>query len=268
MNVFAAEGSTESVNIEIIEEGITITQLGASAYKVNGLPEEEGYSWHYYPEKLDEGQSISEGIQEVINGYIEEPKDRINELTNVLNASNIMMKYDSWMDGDHDMFEYDFVHIVKKKDGSELLYAIAVLPLPKESAMGHSTGVHEEATWKDLNQFTTAASYLETGYYYLTGDYSKTQHIAAGADVVICLNGHTWSNSALSIKVSDGATLRICDCSEGEIGVIGGTISPENESTIELHSGTIGGIWNQYTTSFTYNMSLKKSLPSSLFLLS
>jgi hypothetical protein len=89
MNVFAAEGSTESVNIEIIEEGITITQLGASAYKVEGLPEEEGYSWYYQPEKLSAGQSISEGIQRVIDDYTEAPNDRINELVSALNSANV-----------------------------------------------------------------------------------------------------------------------------------------------------------------------------------
>lgn len=251
MNMLAAE---ESVNIEIITEGITITQLGASAYKVEGLPEEDGYSWYFYPQNLRGEQTISEGIQRVIDDYTEFPNNRENELTNALNASNVMTKWVHPYGPEYNMSDYDFVHIVKKKDGASQLYAIAVLPLPKESAMGHSAGVHEEATWIALDQ---TQGQIPSGYYYLSSDMPKSRVIAAGADVVICLNGHTWDpaqGTTFALKVSNGAKVRICDCSSNETGKINGTITPENESKIELHSGTIKSIWNQYTTSFTYNM--------------
>ena len=254
MNAYAAD---ESVHVEVIREGITITQLGASAYKVEGIEEEEGYSWYFYPRELGSGESLIEGIESVIKDYVDYPVDREHELGVELNDSRIMTKYSHWYFGEHDMSEYDYVDIIKKKDGDNRVYAIAVLPLSKESPMGHSTGVHAEATWTALDQTTGE---IGSGYYYLSTELSTSRVIAEGADVVICLNGHTWSPSSgatWALKVSTGATVRICDCSSSEEpGKITGNVTTTTDatSTIELHSGTIKSIWNQYTTNLTFNM--------------
>lgn len=250
MNVFAA---TEY--IEVITEGITITQLGESAYKVEGLPEvEDGYSWYYYPESYD-GEDLDDKIADQCEQYAQcELGEWQNELANSFNEARVMVTYDHPYYGTKDMSEYDFVHIIKMKDGEPYVYAAAVLPLPKDSDMGHSAGTHEEARWIALDQ---TQGPIPSGYYYLSSDMPKSRLIAEGAAVVICLNGHTWSpaqGTTFTLKVSSGATVRICDCSSNETGKINGMIIPENKSTIELHSGTIGYIWNTSTTSFTYNM--------------
>ncbi len=59
----------------------------------------------------------------------------------------------------------------------------------------------------------------ESGDYYLTGDVTEQPLIVSGANtsVRLCLNGHEL---AAGIRVGDGGSITICDCSEKETGHI------------------------------------------------
>ena len=116
---------------------------------------------------------------------------------------------------------------------------------------GHShEGDDDSVTWTELSADTTSWK-LTDGYYYLADDitHNGMVTIKSGADVHICLNGQTMTQSVL--YVGDNASVTICDCKEdGEI--IGGSTG-----ALMLSGGS--------TVDFTAARSpVKQRLPSTL----
>ncbi len=114
---------------------------------------------------------------------------------------------------------------------------------------------HDEITqWQELDESQWK---IETsGNYYLSKDITRSSDItiAAGQDVVICLNGHTCNISNF-FKIEENATLRICDCSADETGVVNGGIYGSGESWhAELYSGTVTRVAAEWKLDYTFNM--------------
>ena len=106
---------------------------------------------------------------------------------------------------------------------------------------GHShEGDDDSVTWTELSADTTSWK-LTDGYYYLADDitHNGMVTIKSGADVHICLNGQTMTQSVL--YVGDNASVTICDCKEdGEIiGGSTGALMLSGGSTVDFYSGTI-----------------------------
>lgn len=89
---------------------------------------------------------------------------------------------------------------------------------------------------------------LNSGSYYLdwTGNAPKSLTIAENATVYLCLNGASI-RATNTIKLSNGSVLYICDCSEGETGVVTTTtnsvVKIVEGQTLNLMSGTVDGTY-------------------------
>ena len=95
-------------------------------------------------------------------------------------------------------------------------------------------------TWQPWTQATDLSS-ITSGYYYLTANITHDGMviIESGADVHICLNGQTMTQSVL--YVGNNASVTICDCKDnGEIiGGSTGALMLNGGSTVNFYSGTI-----------------------------
>ncbi len=102
--------------------------------------------------------------------------------------------------------------------------------------------------WTDTSSLPT-----ESGYYYLANDVELTSawSPAENQSVYICLNGKkvTAASNKQAIRLTKNAFFAICDCSEGEIGLIiangdvsaqGGVIYMSNGEGA-LYGGTVTG---------------------------
>ena len=103
----------------------------------------------------------------------------------------------------------------------------------------NGTGTITE-TWQPWTQATDLSS-ITSGYYYLTANITHDGMviIESGADVHICLNGQTMTQSVL--YVGNNASVTICDCKDnGEIiGGSTGALMLNGGSTVNFYSGTI-----------------------------
>ena len=84
------------------------------------------------------------------------------------------------------------------------------------------------------------------GNVYLTKDVTLADTLTISSGTVnMCLNGHSITNSSAAIEVKSGATLNICDCSEGKTGTISATASGsrgiENYGILTVYGGTVSG---------------------------
>ena len=98
--------------------------------------------------------------------------------------------------------------------------------------------------WQAWNPQTTKT--LDDGYYYLVRNYDDLKAITVTGDAHLCLNGHEMSDdgrNAQFIIVNSGASLTICDCSEGKTGTINYKCTTEyaivNNGALTLYSGKI-----------------------------
>ncbi len=94
----------------------------------------------------------------------------------------------------------------------------------------------------------SGATITQSGKYYLDTDitFKDSDALTIQADVSLCLNGNTltYGARAEAITVDYGATLNICDCSNGESGTITTMENAANTidfeyGTVNLYSGTI-----------------------------
>ncbi len=134
-------------------------------------------------------------------------------------------------DGNKNKFSVVNAGYTLKQDGDDLLLAVK----PSHTHTG-VTGEFEEWT-------ATSGKVSTSGKYYLADNITATGNItiASGAEVTLCLNGYTLDLGSKKITVSSGASLSICDCSEGETGVIKSTHRADLDSS-DSYSDTAGAI--------------------------
>ena len=141
---------------------------------------------------------------------------------------------------------------------------LAYIPLTAFAADGHS---HPNcgATHTDIGDHTTSCSDItwtkwdsadsmptEAGAYYLDKDVilSSSWEIPEGAQISLCLNGHSVSgNDAVRVvTINKNATLNLCDCSAGQTGKItegyrsdysGAGVLVSQNSTFNMYGGSI-----------------------------
>ena len=123
-------------------------------------------------------------------------------------------------------------------DGNLILQVPDTAP-EHENHGANGTGTITE-TWQPWTQATDLSS-ITSGYYYLTANITHDDMviIESGADVHICLNGQTMTQSVL--YVGNNASVTICDCKDnGEIiGGSTGALMLNGGSTVDFYSGTI-----------------------------
>ncbi len=105
-------------------------------------------------------------------------------------------------------------------------------------------GLHSHDNITFDKEWTAKSGTVSTsGNYYLADNITATGNItiASGTEVTLCLNGYTLDLGSKKITVSSGATLSICDCSEGESGVIKSTHRAALNSS-DRYSDTAGAI--------------------------
>ena len=126
---------------------------------------------------------------------------------------------------------------------------------------------HENIAWTPTDHISTyiygRENRLEPGAYYLTRDTTidSSRWLVVTGDVKICLNGHTikyepWTDGeagSYCIKLEEGASVSICDCSKGQTGKIIKTTGTDYQnyystlfrclrnSTLNLFGGEISG---------------------------
>ena len=126
---------------------------------------------------------------------------------------------------------------------------------------------HENIAWTPTDHIPTyiygRENRLEPGNYYLTKDTTidSSRWLVVTGDVKICLNGHTikyepWTDGGAGsycIKLEEGASVSICDCSKGQTGKIIKTTGTDYQnyysalfqclrnSTLNLFGGEISG---------------------------
>lgn len=139
-----------------------------------------------------------------------------------------------------DKFTYageDF-ELAEDGDGNLVLQVPDTAPEHKNHG-ANGTGTITE-TWQPWTQATDLSS-ITSGYYYLTANITHDGMviIESGADVHICLNGQTMTQSVL--YVGNNASVTICDCKDnGEIiGGSTGALMLNGGSTVNFYSGTI-----------------------------
>ena len=116
--------------------------------------------------------------------------------------------------------------------------ALAAGDPPVPQAGGH----HDD--WVALDESTSSWK-LEDGSYYLDENLDLDQQVTIQGDVTLCLNGCTLKappSASGAVKVSEGASLTICDCGNG--GEITSACSNTNPTlhvygTCTLKSGAI-----------------------------
>lgn len=122
-------------------------------------------------------------------------------------------------------------------DGNNLVLGDKTPDHQNHGADGTNT---DPQTWQPWTQATDLSS-ITSGYYYLTANitHDGMVKIAKNAEVHICLNGHTMTQSVL--YVGDNASVTICDCKDnGEIiGGSTGALMLNGGSTVNFYSGTI-----------------------------
>ncbi len=143
---------------------------------------------------------------------------------------------------------------------------------------------HENIAWTPTDHIPTyiygRENRLEPGNYYLTKDTTidSSRWLVVTGDVKICLNGHTikyepWKDGeagSYCIKLEEGASVSICDCSKGQTGKIIKTTEIDYQdyystlfrclrnSTLNLFGGEIsGGGSSQVPTNTTYPGAVK-----------
>ena len=97
---------------------------------------------------------------------------------------------------------------------------------------------------------------LSSGSYYLSGNvaYRGVAPLTVSGDVTLCLNGYELNLNGQCIYVGSGADLTLCDCGDGNSGVItgglgyedgfdtsGGGVYVENGGNFTMEGGTITG---------------------------
>ena len=142
--------------------------------------------------------------------------------------------------GNADKFTYageDF-ELAADDEGNLILQTPTTAPEHKNHG-ANGTGTITE-TWQPWTQATDLSS-ITSGYYYLTANITHDGMviIESGADVHICLNGQTMTQSVL--YVGNNASVTICDCKDnGEIiGGSTGALMLNGGSTVNFYSGTI-----------------------------
>lgn len=97
---------------------------------------------------------------------------------------------------------------------------------------------------------------LSSGSYYLSGNvaYRGVAPLTVSGDVTLCLNGYELNLNGQCIYVGSGADLTLCDCGDGNSGVItgglgyedgfdtsGGGVYVENSGNFTMEGGIISG---------------------------
>lgn len=127
-----------------------------------------------------------------------------------------------------------------KEDGKGNLILQTPTTAPEHANHGVDGTDTDPQTWQPWTQATDLSS-ITSGYYYLTANITHDGMviIESGADVHICLNGQTMTQSVL--YVGNNASVTICDCKDnGEIiGGSTGALMLNGGSTVNFYSGTI-----------------------------
>ena len=125
-------------------------------------------------------------------------------------------------------------------DGNLVLQVPDTAPEHENHGANGTGTITETETWQPWTQATDLSS-ITSGYYYLTANitHDRMVKIAKNADVHICLNGQTMTQSVLF--VGNNASVTICDCKDnGEIiGGSTGALVLNGGSTVNFYSGTI-----------------------------
>ena len=91
--------------------------------------------------------------------------------------------------------------------------AVALMVAAAYGGRAYAATTHDHSGWKELSGILYGSL---SGNYVLTGDLNiydvpgSVSEVAANETVVICLNGHKIYGGLL--KVRQGASLTICDC--------------------------------------------------------
>ena len=136
------------------------------------------------------------------------------------------------------------------------------------STLEHSCAVQNWIPWGNTSNTTLPT---ESGYYYLVGDItlSEVATIAAGADIHLCLNGHTITSTSRSLNIR--GTFSLTDC--GTTGTVSSSSTTDygpvfygyKDAVFNLYGGTltatgknlaggIGVLGNNSADSATMNM--------------
>lgn len=146
----------------------------------------------------------------------------------------------SGISGNADKFTFADENFVLKEDGKDNLILKTPTTAPEHENHGVDGTDTDPQTWQPWTQATDLSS-ITSGYYYLTANITHDGMviIESGADVHICLNGQTMTQSVL--YVGNNASVTICDCKDnGEIiGGSTGALMLNGGSTVNFYSGTI-----------------------------
>ena len=133
----------------------------------------------------------------------------------------------------------------------------------EQSADAHDIEHSSAYGWSSLlatgGELAGGSTEAETAYYYLPGGVELKTDITVTGYVMLCLNGNTLdgTGSGSVITVDSGATFVLCDCSEGESGIVtggyvesasigGGGVCVNANGVFYLYSGNISGNAAQY----------------------
>ncbi len=130
------------------------------------------------------------------------------------------------------------------KRGLSLLCVLALcLGLLPVTAL--AAGEHDSHS-NNWMEFTAGTTTLSGGSYYLSGDveYTGTESITVSGEVILCLNGHKLDLNKQHISVGSGASLTLCDCSNGGVltggsGSNGGGVYVGGGGTFTMTGGSI-----------------------------
>lgn len=187
-----------SGNIEL-KENVSITKLETNKYEVQGLEEEEGFTWVYNLGSVNEGQDVNEKVAFELASWLNCEKDQYVELKKVWGIDDEPYI----ISGDFlrkQIDDYDYVQIFKL-DAQENVHEVALLALPKNAA--------QEVTYDITLDRTNYAD----GYVDLYTYDSEGNSVAS-----------TQVNNA-TITMPEGGKVRVFADSEFTVTAEGATIS-------------------------------------------
>lgn len=138
-----------------------------------------------------------------------------------------------------------------------------------ETAGTHSshdgmTAVTMGTSYIKVGETEQASNTLPAGSYYLGNSFTLSGNLTIDGEVTLCLNGQTLNCESGYIKVPSGATLNICDCSEGQAGKVTGTAFSYGtiynfSGTVNLYSGTVENTYSSGKGIYNHNGTLNMS---------
>ncbi len=138
-------------------------------------------------------------------------------------------------------------------DGEEVLAFADAESMPREGTyyeLEVDTTYH--ANHEGWTEWTFESGNAESGKYFLNADITATDCIGiqSGETVTLCLNGHTLDMQSFYLRVSNGATLNICDCGEEETwGKITSACNGNYDGTI-TSAGTVNVFGGEIENTF------------------